>query len=268
MPQKRTYRLKVDKILEECDKRAWEFRDLAHYSGVDAKTITNVLKHRERASQKTLLGFSRALNIDHFDLILSDNVLQKPPAIDTGKRRIAVEWVIDDDPKTSVEHQTLDEHQQVAKIVEEISRAFGAQCPTIVLKWSYGSIIVTVEMDEEDFQRLLRAYANNALDAYRLQSIHIPDPSASREVLLSLQPGAFWRRVVRRIGFHFFGGLVTVCHLLRIDPPSDALAHYQLLRAYLHTSNDLFFAVNATGALNVTRKHHRAESGTALPPAQ
>lgn len=164
MPKKRTYPLRVERILAECDKRAWEYRDLARHADIDAKTVTNVLTHRENASLPTVLALSRALNIDHMELIDDRQSLEHTRSI-----RFNCSITVD------LPADRFDDPREFQRWLNEFSERIQQVGEMVIERLTDGSVIVDFWFTrKDDVHSMVRTFCGLNLHSLRVTKLVIP----------------------------------------------------------------------------------------------
>ncbi|MBX6316150.1 MAG: helix-turn-helix transcriptional regulator [Isosphaeraceae bacterium] len=144
--------------------KGWRVEDLARQAKCSVKTVENV----ERGSNVylfTLGKFAKALGVDYRSLLPDTGPAPEPP-----QRRFEVQI------KLSIPFEDFDESEQLVGFIELLKRVLSARDEIGVKAVTDGSVVITLELGEEDVASLIGAYNNAALDELNVSTFHIVVP--------------------------------------------------------------------------------------------
>jgi transcriptional regulator with XRE-family HTH domain len=160
----RTVRPDADAIKRLRLGKGWRVEDLARQAKCSVKTVENV----ERGSNVylfTLGKIAKALGVDYRSLLPDTGPAPEPP-----QRRFEVQI------KLSIPFEEFDESEQLVGFIELLKRVLSARDEIGVKAVTDGSVVITLELSEEDIASLIDAYNNAALDDLNVLTFGVLDP--------------------------------------------------------------------------------------------
>jgi len=150
--------------------KGWSQAKLAHKAGIDPKTLSSVLNgnpYREDTISRIAdaLAVTPADIIKGYDIPIADSAVV--PA--SGEKRYAVLLAL------AIPFDGLEQPEGLAKLVAQIATQINAQHSIKVLDLRAGSVLITLELSQEDLTALIRAAMDLKLDALGFQSLHVLD---------------------------------------------------------------------------------------------
>jgi transcriptional regulator with XRE-family HTH domain len=139
-----------EKIKEVREAKGWSQERLARATRRSERTIQSI-ERGEACYRSTLNVIAEALGSSYLSLVLKADLTPIPK---DQKRVIAIIAV-------KIDYSEFDETIDLAKLIEDISQRCGFKDAVEVIHVKKGSVIITLNLSESDFIRLLRRKQNS-----------------------------------------------------------------------------------------------------------
>lgn len=161
--RKRTYKLRLEEVERLRRKMCLTLEDLAKAADVNLRTLGRWLEGGEILARN--LGS------------LASALCTTPQAIVDGEPLTAANNVVNVNVQFNLAFSTIQRAEDVRMLVERLKVAIGAIGEITVLGTQEGSVRLSLEMSEDDWGRLLKAFMSGKLDTLNLTELISPPES-------------------------------------------------------------------------------------------
>ncbi len=155
LPKGRTIPINGDAVRTRRCELCWDVGALAHKAGYSIKTIENIEKGGKRVYAITLFGIANALDVNFAVLVAGPIPSQDDSDPNPQSRRVSGVIV-----HFTLNFDHVDASDQLISLMKNLADAIGATAEFGVLSVKQGSLVVTLEMSEEDALKLVSAFGD------------------------------------------------------------------------------------------------------------
>jgi transcriptional regulator with XRE-family HTH domain len=146
--------------------KGWRVEDLARYAKCSVRTVENI-ERGANVYMYTLTRVAQALAVEYKVLLVGAPPLSPPS---TNQRRFPVQLTI------AIAFEEFDQSDQLTDFIRRLKKLIDGEDDDMdVTAVDRGSVIITVEMTEEDIGKLYLAFGQLKLLDLRISTVRLPD---------------------------------------------------------------------------------------------